>query len=180
MAYMIKLDQRLKVKLSSGQEVSVIQCWTHLYDSVFELRGNLTPKEIANVDYDSNGKVKYIEFIDGTTFPDKSFLDRGQGGSLDAIITTFYPSKQSAEQALTLLYLAVPNNWTLSKKNLNESSLTEASGYIPSEKEKNDPRFKTALTVDIKPNTMKKDAKKFGNKISRAGIPPTLNANGKF
>lgn len=58
--------------------------------------------------------------------------------------------------------------------------LEEASGYIPSEKEKNDPRFKTALTVDVHPNTMKKDAKKFGNKISRAGIPPTLNPSGKF
>ena len=55
-----------------------------------------------------------------------------------------------------------------------------ASGYIPSNAEKNDPRFKTALTVDIKPDTMKKDAKKFGNKISRAGIPPTLKPSGKF
>jgi len=58
--------------------------------------------------------------------------------------------------------------------------IVEVSGYIPSEKEKNDPRFKTALTVDVKPDTMKVDAKKFGNKISRAGIPPTLKANGKF
>ena len=55
-----------------------------------------------------------------------------------------------------------------------------ASGYIPSEKEKNDPRFKTALTVDIKPDTMKKDAAKFGNKISRAGIPPQARADGKI
>lgn len=61
-----------------------------------------------------------------------------------------------------------------------KSVLSEASGYIPSEKEKNDPRFKTALTVDVRPNTMKNDAKKFGNKISRAGIPPTLKASGKF
>ena len=59
-------------------------------------------------------------------------------------------------------------------------NVAEASGYIPSEKEKNDPRFKTALTVDIKPDTMKKNAKAFGNKISRAGIPPTANPNGKF
>jgi len=49
-----------------------------------------------------------------------------------------------------------------------------ASGYIPSESEKNDPRFKTALTVDIKPDTMKLNAKKLGSKISRAGIPPLL------
>ena len=58
--------------------------------------------------------------------------------------------------------------------------LEEASGYIPSEKEKNDPRFKTALTVDVHPYTMKKDAKKFSNKISRAGIPPTARPDGKF
>jgi hypothetical protein len=64
----------------------------------------------------------------------------------------------------------------LAKVGLEEA----ASGYIPSNAEKNDPRFKTALTVDIAPDTMKKDAKKFGNKISRAGIPPSLNANGKF
>lgn len=52
--------------------------------------------------------------------------------------------------------------------------LEEASGYIPSEKEKNDPRFKTALTVDVKPDSIKKNAKAFGSKISRAGVPPLL------
>ena len=57
--------------------------------------------------------------------------------------------------------------------------MSEASGYIPSEKQKNDPRWKTALTVDVKPNTMKKNAADFGNKITRAGIPPTANPNGK-
>ena len=58
-------------------------------------------------------------------------------------------------------------------------SLNESSGYIPSEKQKNDPRFRTALTVDINPYTMKKGAKQFGWNISRAGIPPTAKANGK-
>ena len=61
-----------------------------------------------------------------------------------------------------------------------KQSLNEASGYIPSERQKNDPRFKTALTVDINPYTMKKGAKQFGWNISRAGIPPTANANGKI
>ncbi len=49
-----------------------------------------------------------------------------------------------------------------------------ASGYIPSDSEKNDPRYKTALTVDVKPDTIKKNAKAFGFKVSRAGIPPLL------
>lgn len=59
-------------------------------------------------------------------------------------------------------------------------NVSEASGYIPSEKEKNDPRFKTALTVDIKPDSIQKNAKAFGMYTSRAGIPPTLKPSGKF
>jgi hypothetical protein len=60
-------------------------------------------------------------------------------------------------------------------QNRNINKIPEsASGYIPSEKEKNDPRFKTALTVDIKPDTLRKNAKAFGFKVSRAGIPPLL------
>jgi len=59
-------------------------------------------------------------------------------------------------------------------------SIGEASGYIPSEKEKNDPRFKTALTVDVRPDAIKKNAKAFGFKTTRAGIPPTLKPSGEL
>lgn len=63
----------------------------------------------------------------------------------------------------------------------SELDLTEsASGYIPSNKEKNDPRFKTALTVDIKPDSIQKNAKAMGSKTSRAGIPPQAKTNGKI
>ena len=55
-----------------------------------------------------------------------------------------------------------------------EHLMKEASGYIPSEKEKNDPRFKTALTVDVKPDSIKKNASAFNFKVSRAGVPPLL------
>jgi hypothetical protein len=61
-----------------------------------------------------------------------------------------------------------------------DNDLLEASGYIPSAKEKNDPRFKTALTVDVKPDAIKKNAKAFGFKTSRAGIPPQARADGKI
>ena len=60
-----------------------------------------------------------------------------------------------------------------------KQSLNEASGYIPSEKEKNKPQFSTALTVDVHPDSIKKNAKAFGWLTSRAGIPPTARANGK-
>ena len=61
-----------------------------------------------------------------------------------------------------------------------ETTLSEASGYIPSEKERNDPRFKTALTVDIHPDSIQQNAKKLGSKIARSGVPPTLKASGKL
>ena len=65
-------------------------------------------------------------------------------------------------------------------KKVNVSLEESASGYIPSYAQKDDPRFKTALTVDIKPDSLQKNAKAFGSKISRAGIPPTLKPSGKF
>jgi hypothetical protein len=56
----------------------------------------------------------------------------------------------------------------------------ESSGYIPSEKEKNDPRYKMALTKDVRPDAVKKNAKAFNWKTNRAGVPPELKTNGKF
>jgi len=67
--------------------------------------------------------------------------------------------------------------YELSRINKN---VAEASGYIPSEKEKNDPRFSTALTVDVKPDSIKKNAKAFYWNTSRAGIPPTAKPSGKI
>jgi hypothetical protein len=49
-----------------------------------------------------------------------------------------------------------------------------ASGYIPSIKQKNDPRWKTGLTVDVTPYSIQDNAKKLGSKVSRAGLPPLL------
>lgn len=59
-------------------------------------------------------------------------------------------------------------------------NVNEASGYIPSESEKNDPRFERALSVDVNPYTMKKGAKQFGWNIRRDGVPPTLKTSGKI
>ncbi len=58
--------------------------------------------------------------------------------------------------------------------------LREASGYIPSEAEKDDPRFSTALTVDVHPDSIQQNAKKLGSKIKRSGVPPTLKPSGKI
>jgi hypothetical protein len=54
------------------------------------------------------------------------------------------------------------------------AALQEASGYIPSQSERNDPRWKTALTVDVTPNSIKDNARKLGSRIARDGRPPLL------
>lgn len=84
---------------------------------------------------------------------------------------SMYPSLYSAEKTLPVTPYGTKEREF--RGSISEN-LEEASGYIPSESEKNDPRFKTALTVDIKPDTMKKNAKKLGFKISRSGLPPLL------
>jgi len=66
------------------------------------------------------------------------------------------------------------------KLSIENIQVNEISGYIPSKKEKNDPRFKTALTVDVKPDSIKKNAKAFGFNIKRAGIPPQLKTDGTY
>ena len=59
--------------------------------------------------------------------------------------------------------------------------ITEASGYIPSYSEKDDPRFKTALSVDIDPDIMSRQAKSMGlGTIKRNGRPQQLQPSGKF
>jgi hypothetical protein len=66
------------------------------------------------------------------------------------------------------------------EQQLPDIMINEASGYIPSEKQKNDPRFSTALTVDVHPDSIKKNAKAFGWLTNRAGVPPTAKASGKI
>jgi hypothetical protein len=58
--------------------------------------------------------------------------------------------------------------------------VAEASGYIPSNAQKNDPRFRTALTVDVNPYSIKKNAKAFSWLTNRAGVPPIAKVNGKI
>ena len=62
-----------------------------------------------------------------------------------------------------------------SVERINSTATNEASGYIPSEAQKNDPRWSYALTKDVRPDTMKKGAKAMGlGNIARDGRPPLL------
>lgn len=88
-----------------------------------------------------------------------------------------HTSKHSVAKEIALDHLAEDPKYY---DKLAKVELEEASGYIPSEKQKNDPRWKTALTVDVKPDSIKKNAKAFSWLTDRAGIPPTAKPNGKI
>ena len=55
-----------------------------------------------------------------------------------------------------------------------------ASGYIPTKKQARDPRFSMALTVDIKPGQVGKEANKLKLRTDRQGHPQIANPNGLF
>jgi hypothetical protein len=55
-----------------------------------------------------------------------------------------------------------------------------ASGYIPTKAQAKDPRFSMALTVDIKPGQVGKEANKLKLKTDKQGHPQTARANGLF
>ena len=55
-----------------------------------------------------------------------------------------------------------------------------ASGYIPTRKQAKDPRFSMALTKDIRPGQLGKEANKLKLKTNRQGIPQVANPNGLF
>ena len=172
---LVKLDKRSLLKLRPGNSISILQFIPHVASNVIEVKGNTIPKKITQIFYDDSSNVDWIEFSDGSTYPDREFLSYGKGGGeWDGITTLFFPDENSANSILNQSLLISPEGWTISMSNLSESVINEASGYIPSEAEKDDPRFSTALTVDIKPDTMKKNAKKLGWRIARDGRPPLL------
>ena len=55
-----------------------------------------------------------------------------------------------------------------------KDAVAESSGYIPTAKQKNDPRFKTALTVDIRPGATGREANKMALQTDAQGRPGLL------
>lgn len=63
----------------------------------------------------------------------------------------------------------------------SESELAEgASGYIPTKAQAKDPRFSMALTQDIRPGQLGKEANKLNLKTNKQGVPQVARANGLF
>ena len=62
-----------------------------------------------------------------------------------------------------------------------KQGVTEATGYIPvNSKEAQDPRYSMAITVDIKPGEVQRQARKMGWRTNAAGTPPILKTSGRM
>jgi GNAT superfamily N-acetyltransferase len=123
------------------------------------------------------GHVLFVDEGDYLMPQDLEVDERYQGQGIAATMYDYVKSKGYKIRRSGQQTDAGAGFWN---KHRSEQNVWEASGYIPSEKEKNDPRFKTALTVDVKPDSIKKNAKAFAWLTDRAGVPPTAKANGKI
>ena len=143
------------------------------------------PGIVVNV-YDNKNLIGWADFI---LYQDKKdawleshdtevvekYQNKGIATMMYAVVKSLgFDIKPSRDQST-----AGKNMWRKWGKDADHL-VSEASGYIPSEKQKNDPRYSTALTVDVHPDSIKKNAKAFYWNTSRAGIPPTAKANGKI
>ena len=61
----------------------------------------------------------------------------------------------------------------------DDQPITESSGYIPTEAEKNDPRFVMALTADVRPGATGLNANRMSLNTDAQGRPQLLRADGK-
>ena len=61
----------------------------------------------------------------------------------------------------------------------NMYALEEASGYVPSQSQRNDPRWASALSADVNPYSIQNNARRLGSKIARDGRPPILRTGKK-
>lgn len=99
-----KLDQRDTVKIKVGNQLAVLSADIIPADdfSRIELSGFVTPKKIKKI-HVINKKIDFIEFEDGSKFPETSEFTTVEG--INITNTLFFPNSQLAEQALTKIWM---------------------------------------------------------------------------
>ena len=88
----------------------------------------------------------------------------------------FVMGKATTGRPLTRLEQEFIKTYRLQQK-LQSKVAEDAAGYIPTKKQARDPRFKTALTVDVRPGQVGKEANKLGLQTDSQGRPAMLIKN---
>jgi hypothetical protein len=118
--YLTTIDGRGRVNMAVGSEVAVIQFEPHTSSGVIEGRGFQTPKKIDHIEHQADGTIDYIEFSDGSSFPDAEFVSRGMGGEYEGLSTMFFSTNREADYAVTLASLHAPHSWKFSTVNIQK------------------------------------------------------------
>lgn len=100
-----ELDQREQVDIKVGNQFSVLYSLISLDIKEIELGGFVKPKTISYIGVGSNGKIDFLEFDDGSQFPEKAELTSIGGKNITT--TAFFPNEQSAGKAFTHLWMLI-------------------------------------------------------------------------
>jgi hypothetical protein len=124
----------------------------------------------------STGQVlKTTQDVGRTAQTAKNMTRAGVNAELAQELRNFIRAQggDPGSQNLSTLY-QLQKRMTKKPDATNES----ASGYIPTKRQAKDPRYSMALTVDIKPGQVGKEANKLGLKTDRQGHPQIARASG--
>ena len=146
-----------------------------------ELSGFVKPKTIVKINLDNQDKIDEIEFDNGDKFPEAAEFTTVGGANITT--TAFYPDQKSASRAYTIVWMESSKlegkGWTVENYMSDSAEIQEgASGYIPTKKQAKDPRYSMALTQDIKPGQLGKEANKLKLKTNSQGQPQIARADG--
>jgi GNAT superfamily N-acetyltransferase len=97
------------------------------------------------------------------------------------ITLTLYPSKKEklSQRELKAIYKKLGFAPIKGGDNMiwQPNTISEAGGYVPvNDKEAKDPRFVQAISQDVKPGEVQRQAAKLGFKTDKAGVPPLLHS----
>jgi len=178
-----QLDSGIKIELehTNDREIAREIALDHLSEKLdyYELLAKFEKDNMSeslytlDMDYDEYGMPDYSEYlsaIDNVVRKTKSKSDIIQ------YLLKQFPGLDKRDS------MELISRWEMQQKSRSGSDplVSEASGYIPSEAQKDDPRWSYALTKDVRPDTMQKGTKAMGlGDISRAGIPPLLRPGKK-
>ena len=178
-------DLRDLVSIKVGGKIAVISTLAVPSEQGgrIELSGFVKPKTIVKINLDNQDKIDEIEFDNGDKFPEAAEFTTVGGTNITT--TAFYPDQKSASRAYTIVWMESSKlegrGWTVENYMSDSVEIQEgASGYIPTKKQAKDPRYSMALTVDIKPGQVGKEANKLKLKTDSQGHPQIARADGLF
>ena len=118
-------SKRSHVPVKIGAKLCVLQAQLDIYSYTVILMGFKNPKKIVDIKYD-NGKIKQIEFDDGSVFPEQYEYSTTELG-YDLLNTFFFSNKDDLERMITVIGLIKPDSYSLGNKALNEDNTSTES-----------------------------------------------------